>query len=227
MRKIPNLPLATIALAIGVMLATQVRTQTQVTLQQQQTRISEDSVRLLLDATEENNRLRSEIMNLQAAIATQQSSVGPSREELERELASAGLLPVEGDGVTVTLADLDGSPTATKHVDIRDVLRVLNELKAGGAEALAVGGVRVTDRTALSQDRSGMGPIMVNGSVISGPIKITAVGDSQVLVASLKLRGGLVEELSHYIYIDVQETKGLVIPAAPPPKPAQFAKPKQ
>lgn len=227
MRKIPNLPLAAIALAIGVMLATQVRTQSQVTLQEQKSRISEDSVRHLLDATEENNRLRTEILNLRAAIATQQATGGPSKDELERELASAGLLPVQGNGVTVTLADLGGTPTAANHVGVRDVLLVLNELKAGGAEALAINGVRITDRTAITQTPPLTGPISVNEVTITGPIKITAVGDSQVLVASLKLRGGYVEELQHFLYVDVAETKGLIIPAATVPKANQFSKPKQ
>lgn len=141
--------------------------------------------------------LQSEVTQLREQLAT-----GGDREALATELArlemSAGLAAVKGPGVRVILDDSKrpyrpGEDPNAYILHDEDLLKVVNELRAGGAEAISVNGQRLT---AQSEIRC-VGPtVIINGVRTAPPVEILAVGNPEVLEASLRLRGGVIDYLS-------------------------------
>ncbi|HEX8832967.1 MAG TPA: DUF881 domain-containing protein [Abditibacteriaceae bacterium] len=130
----------------------------------------------------------------------------------------AGLTPVAGPGILVTLRD---NPDAAKQgaetpflpgiVHDFDVLQVVNELRSAGAEAIAVNGKRIT---AFSPIRC-VGPVIyVNGQPVASPFRIEAIGDAETLESALKMPDGIVDKLSSLFPVRVKATSELKLPAA-------------
>jgi uncharacterized protein YlxW (UPF0749 family) len=136
----------------------------------------------------------------------------------------AGLTKVEGPGIVVTLRDSAKQPPADLPNSIEDSLtsmyivhdvdieRVLNELRAGGAEALAVNDQRVVATTSVRC----VGPaIQVNGVPQTPPFRISAIGDSQSLAKVLALPRGIGDMLrsADPAMIAIEQKQKLVLPA--------------
>jgi len=159
---------------------------------------------MYLNAQEEIERLRKEIASLRTKIEEQERAMAQGEDYLESLQKSleqmkviAGLTPVEGPGVIVRLADSqrpvileqDQNPLVVHDLDI---VQVLNELKAAGAEAITVNGQRIVAMSAVRCS----GPVMqVNQVSIPSPYEIKAIGDPDTLASALELRGGLVDQL--------------------------------
>ena len=112
---------------------------------------------------------------------------GAADQELSAEAgrlrAIEGLVPVHGPGVVIVV-DASG----LQALDLQDAL---NNLSAGGAEAMAVNDRRVTVGVAIAQSDTG---VTVDGNVVLAPWTIVAIGDANRLaeVASImtqQLRG--------------------------------------
>lgn len=216
------LPPALASLLLGLLLALQMKTQVRAQEATKRARVTDEMIAQFIAVTRERDRMRSELERMKAA-ATVQAQL---QEEILLELAAAGLTEVHGPGVTVTMANLSGTPIATTRVRVDDVMLVVNELKAGGAEAIAINGVRVTPGMVLSRSGDGQnGPIAVNREPVMGPLVMTAVGDPAVLMSSINMRGGVVQRLMPWIHITVAENENLVIPAAPAPPAYDYARP--
>ena len=105
-----------------------------------------------------------------------------------------------------------------------DLLKVINELKAAGAEALSVNEQRLI---ATSEIRCAGPTVSVNNHRSSPPYVIKAIGDPKTLDAALKMRGGVVETLKFWgiqVAINVVEDK-LEIPAYSGTFRYEYAKP--
>jgi uncharacterized protein YlxW (UPF0749 family) len=83
-----------------------------------------------------------------------------------------GLDPVAGPGVTITI------DAALNEIDLQDAV---NNLRLGGAEAVAVAGRRVVMGTVIQ--RSG-GVIEIDGSPVQGPWTFDAIGNPDHLAAA-------------------------------------------
>lgn len=146
--------------------------------------------------TEEVKKLREEKTNFENAIGNQTRQSKVLNESLQETKLFAGLLEVEGPGITVTLKDSEranqGIPTDDLNIHDVDILRVVNELWASGAEAIAVGNQRVIGRSSIRC----VGPtIQVDGVPIAPPVRIRAIGDPATLQGGLNLRGGVLDEI--------------------------------
>lgn len=140
-------------------------------------------------------KLREENTRLQNAIAKQSDQGRVLNQSLQESKMLAGLTEVIGSGITLTLKDndkpIDAPPEALIVHDV-DVLRVVNELFAAGAEAIAVNGHRVVSGTSFRC----VGPVILVDSVpIASPVVIKAIGDPETLVGAMNLRGGVLEEI--------------------------------
>lgn len=127
--------------------------------------------------------------------ATHGAASGPALTAIERRTAAlaadAGLDPVRGPGVTVTLADAgrdadgrfprDASPDDLV-VHQQDVQAVLNALWGAGADAVALQNERII---ATSAPRCVGNTLLLNGRTYSPPYVITAIGDPAALSAAL------------------------------------------
>ena len=138
------------------------------------------------------------------------------RKEKEQLRAFAGLTPMRGPGVVVTVDDSKRPSTPGENANLyiihdEDILKVINELRASGAEALAVNEQRLI---ATSEIRC-VGPtLLVNDVKYSPPYEISAIGDPKTLEAALRLRGGVVETLQFWgVQIQIKQQDELLIPA--------------
>lgn len=154
-----------------------------------------------LQMSSEVQKLMLEKTRLENAIANQSGQSKVLNESLQEIKLFAALTSVEGPGIMVTLKDLtkgsvnSSAPfTTTEDLIIHDgdVLKVVNELLASGAEAISVNGLRVS---ALSSYRCVGTTIMVNDVKIASPIKIRAIGDSETLLGAMSLPGGVLSQI--------------------------------
>jgi uncharacterized protein YlxW (UPF0749 family) len=189
-----------------------------------------------------NQNLQQEVKELRqktSAYETKMAAGSDMTAVLQKKLQdlemTAGLTPVHGPGLVITLRD------TPKHIpkDInpqlglihdQDLAAMLNELKAAGAEALAIAGAdrgspqRVILHTAA---RCAGASIRVNDTLLSGPFTIWAIGDAANLESALRMPGGLIENLSleplDMIHID--RRSDIKIPAFSGSLKYEFARP--
>ncbi len=128
----------------------------------------------------------------------------------------AGLTNVKGKGVSVTIEDSSAPIQSGENPNLyiihdEDILRVVNELRAGGAEAIAINDQRLIG---TSEIRCSGPTITVNGKVFGAPFIVTAIGDPDTLNSALTLRGGVVDSLKHWgIKVTVNKEQSVAVPA--------------
>jgi uncharacterized protein YlxW (UPF0749 family) len=151
---------------------------------------AQDLTQLIGNVSSHNDALRAEVAALEAQLndlaATQargDSAVGAIREDLARTQTWAGVVAVVGPGVTVTV---DG------RISAGAVHELLNELRNGGAEAIAINGTRVIAATTISGEP---GELAVDGSPLPADFDILAIGGPQLLTGTLTRIGGVVAQI--------------------------------
>lgn len=145
-----------------------------------------------------------------------QGTVEGVKAENDQLLFRAGLTNVAGPGVLVTISDSQAPIAKGDNPNLylihdEDMLRVVNELRAGGAEAIAVNDERLLGTSEL---RCSGPTITINGKAHGAPFVVKAIGDPETLSSALTLRGGVVDSLKHWgIQVDIQKVPDLAIPA--------------
>ena len=127
----------------------------------------------------------------------------------------AALVPLEGEGVVVRMDDSTKPVKAGENPNLYvihddDLLRVVNELRAAGAEAIAINGQRLTG---TSEIRCAGPTLSVNNVRSSAPFEIRAIGDKKSLENALRMRGGVAETLGVWgIQLDIKASDDVYIP---------------
>ena len=152
---------------------------------------SQDLTLLVANLNTRNDQLRGEVAALQAQLSRVETAAGSGqqsalqlRNELARDRAWTGLAGASGTGVSVQL----GGPVTGGVVN-----DLLNELRNAGAEALAVGPVRVVAGSVATGDP---GSVSIDGVRLTEPIEVVALGDRNALAGSLTRAGGIVALLA-------------------------------
>ena len=151
---------------------------------------SQDSAVVMGGLVVTNGELRSEVQKLQGEIlAYQRASERIVLPQMAEELGRMRIVSV---------------------IDLQDLL---NEIRNIGAEAVALGGQRVTISTGLTADEQG---ILVGGQRIEPPYVFQAIGDPTTMVTALNRRGGVLEMLRVAypgLTLQVSSEQLLVLPA--------------
>lgn len=157
----------------------------------------------------------SELEKFQPQISARE--ISPVNENLIVELKmQAGLLPLEGQGVIVTMDDSTRKVRAEENPNLYvihddDILRVINELWAAGAEAISINGQRLI---ATSEIRCAGPTLSVNNVRSAPPYEISAIGDKKSLENSIKMRGGVEDTLRVWgIRLEIEASDEIYIPA--------------
>lgn len=135
---------------------------------------------------EQVRQLETEVSSLDAAI--EGFSPAQSGTAAEDAFTAGSTRPVSGPGVQITLSDAPAGqvPAGATPDDLvihqQDIEDTMNALWSGGAEAMTVQGVRVTDRTVI---RCIGNVILVDGTSFSPPYVIQAIGDPPALHAAV------------------------------------------
>jgi uncharacterized protein YlxW (UPF0749 family) len=204
-----------------------------------QMKIQELQGRLVKEKTGREG-LQAQINTLQSDMAKSTAGSNARSKQLVAQMQElqlmAGLTPVQGSGVIVTMTDSPtaaaaggGSPFLPGIVHDFDLLQVVNELRSAKAEAIAIQGadrapMRVTGFTPIRC----VGPVIyVSGEPIAAPFKIYAIGSPDSLASALKMPDGIVDKLSSLFPVKVRESNDLKLPAvesAPKMRVAKVAK---
>lgn len=163
-----------------------------------------DLVRAEQDRAEE---LSAEVSQLTAQVdELTESTVGEPVDSAEFESlrAGAGLTPVVGPGITVTLDDATIPDEDAREFGLdaylvhqQDLEGVINALWAGGAEAMMVEDQRIISTSSVQC----IGPVLhLQQRVYAPPYTVSAIGDPNELLASLDAS----PEVSRYLeYVDL------------------------
>ncbi len=213
-----QITIAIVCLILGVMLAIQFKTQKTINESLKTGRVEELS-QSLIEVTKQRDALYEEVQELRDKlqnIRQVDQAMAYLQDEIMKANMAAGLVPVSGPGIILTLNDSNRTLQSGENpnygiVHDYDILTLVNELRASGAEAIAVNGERLT---AVSEIRCAGTLILVNWVRIAPPYEIKAIGDPEMLASGLNLRGGHLETIKILgVQTNLQKVDKLELPA--------------
>ncbi|GAW48451.1 MULTISPECIES: DUF881 domain-containing protein [unclassified Nocardioides] len=114
--------------------------------------------------------------DLQSSTGAREAALAQAQDEAETLAILAGLVPVTGPGIRVTITEGDTA------VDINTVVDMIQELRTAGAEAIQINGeVRVVASTSFAD---GVGGILVGDQLVSSPYVVDVIGEPHLLAES-------------------------------------------
>ena len=190
-----NIALMVVCIILGVMLALQYKS-----VNYNQSMASFENMRLdelkneLITMQNQKNSLQERLAELEdenQTYAKVKAGDSEASQQIQNSLKKArifaGLETVKGEGIIVTLDNY-----ASIMVMDYDILNIVNELRASGAQAISVNDERIVAMTEIRE----AGPyVMINGRQFKAPFTIKAIADPDDLEHSLTLIGGVVEIL--------------------------------
>lgn len=220
-------PVTTVSMIIGMLMAIQYRSQADARRVMPSRRV-EDLVVLLKTTEKANTQLGEQVHELQEQLTKQAPAVGADGWPADAPRVT-DYPPLAGPGLVVRVTEsasdtkLEDGTSAVVHAE--DLLKIVNELRTGGAEAVAVNGHRLTETSEIVTAGQ---HIVINKAPVKGPYVIHAIGPADEMKTTLGLRGGVVEYLQFYgIRVETKAEKAVAVPAARGPRTFRFAKPAQ
>ncbi len=226
-----RISIAVVLFFLGMMVAVQFRSTQKL---QQNTPIAraQELTTRLKEVKEERDTLLAEVKDLRNKLdeagAGKRGANKALRDELDKARMQAGTVSANGPGVQVTLNDSpkELNPGEDPNLYIlheEDLLKVINELRAGGAEAISINGQRLL---ATSEIRCAGNTILVNTKKIVPPVVILATGDPDALKSGLEIKGGIFEQLQFWgLVAEVKKMDNVVVPAFSGPVTFNYSKP--
>ncbi|WP_110953216.1 DUF881 domain-containing protein [Anaerosinus massiliensis] len=201
--------IALVCIVLGFMIAVQFRTTQDIRSTVPFQRI-EDLSQRLAQTEKDRDALLEEVQALRKS-----SDKEVVTTQMENIKMGAGVTPLKGPGLVVTIDDSKRQSKTGENPNLYlihddDLLKVINELWAAGAEAISINEQRLI---ASSEIRCAGPTLSVNNTRYSPPYEITALGDSKNLENALKMRGGVVETLQFWgIQINIKKAEEVTIP---------------
>ena len=192
-----------------------------------------------VDQTKKIADLQSRLSKYQQAAAEENGNAKLLSADLQKANLLAGTVAVSGQGVIVTLRDSSKAPpkpadmSQESYIELvrsylihdQDIQAIINELRAAGAEAIAVNDQRVVATTAVRC----IGPsVLVNNVTTNGsPVRIQAIGDRETMSTALTMKGGVAEQYNVLdpAMISLEKKSNVTLPAFAGAMPLRFAQP--
>ncbi|MGH2449845.1 MAG: DUF881 domain-containing protein [Candidatus Limnocylindria bacterium] len=187
----------------------------------------------------EQNGLKAEIAELRQRLdefqqsASQQSDAARDLQaRLEGLKDRAGLTPRNGDGVVITFDDAKQVPSGAFDIEkaichSTDLIDIVNTAWSAEALAIAINDERLVGTSSIYCVGS---TIMVNGTLMSPPFRIAAIGPQDLLLAVFEdpeeLRDIKQRRDVHGLGFRVARAEGLTVPAFSGPVSVRFATPR-
>ncbi|WP_378951984.1 DUF881 domain-containing protein [Pelosinus sp. sgz500959] len=214
--------IALVCTVLGFMLALQFRTTQDIKSSIPFQRI-EDLSQRLSQTEKERDILLKQMQELRKTPGFESAT-----KESENIRMGAGAVALEGKGLIITVDDSKrlskvGDNPNLYLIHDEDILKVINELWAAGAEAISINEQRLI---ATSEIRCAGPTLSVNNTRYSPPYEIRAIGEPQTLENALKMRGGVIETLQFWgIQVSVKVQELVQIPAYKGTFRFEYAKP--
>ncbi len=183
----------------------------------------EDLVRILDELDGRTKRLEDEKQTLDDQRRELESSSNQAEEarkqtvEKERQLGIlAGTVAAQGPGIVLKITDPKGQVQSDKLLD------TLQELRAAGAEAIQINGVRIVADSYFSDEEDG---VAIDGKKITQPYEFKVIGKPQDLEPALNIPGGVVQSLEkEQAVISVTRPAKIVVDALRAAKQPDYAR---
>ena len=206
--------LAVTFVLLGILISTQIQKQHRIMSDLSMQTTSDLSI-MLKNLTDKRWQLSEAIDEAEDNLITYQNDYQNDAElidrinnELNRLQLINGTAKVHGSGIQITVS---GNMLAS------DLIVILNELWAAGAEAVAVNDYRITATTGINYvDAQNKTYLTCDGAIIQDPIKIRAIGNSKILEKSLTMPGGIADNLSLYqVYLHITLQDDITLESLP------------
>lgn len=210
-----KIPLTLTLVLLGFLLSVQFKVQQDLvnTLNMQKT---EDLVAMLRGLHDKKSTLELEIHELLEQIYefennfTADAALYNSMDaEIQRLKIASGSVDVQGPGISVIIY-------GDSQLLYLDLIDIINELWASGAEVVAINDQRFDLHTRIyDTTMDGSLKIMVNDQVLLYPIVIQAIGDPHTLETGLTFSGGIIDNLAtlYNIHPEIKREAEIIIPA--------------
>jgi uncharacterized protein YlxW (UPF0749 family) len=183
----------------------------------------EDLVRILDELDARTQRLEDEKQGLQKQRDELENSSDQAEEARKQTVEKgkqlgilAGTVAAQGPGITMTIDDTKGTVEADMLLD------AIQELRAAGAEAIQVNGVRVVASTYLTDSGKS---VSVDGNKINAPYRFKVIGKPQDLEPALNIPGGVVQTLEkEQATVTVERSSKIVVDALRAAKQPDYAR---
>lgn len=155
---------------------------------------------------------KEKVDRLQEYKEKQQSTVESSklvRKELEQTNMYLGKTEVQGQGITITLKDINDEEV--EPIGAEDLLIIVDYLRLAGAEAISINGERIINMSDIAFVNNSI--VYVNQQRILSPYVIKAIGDSTNLESTLLGNGGYIEQLRNIGFdVSIDKSNKVTIP---------------
>lgn len=183
----------------------------------------DDLVRYLDELTTRNDKLaaeeielRAELDNLRVGADSSAAARAAAEEQARINGILAGTLPATGPGVVVRIVDDHNALTSSVMVTL------FEELRNAGAESIEVNDIRITATSWVKREGQSL---IVNGTPVSSPLTVRAIGNPETLSVALAIPGGATAQVKALnAAISVTESESVDITAVidvPAPQYAQ------
>jgi len=216
-----NVLAALLAILLGFAAATQVRQNQSLGLESLR---QGELITILDNATLQSSRLDQSARELQvtrdqlvSGSTRDAAAVKAAQERLDALGILAGTAAAYGPGIRMTIFDSDAKVTAPLLLD------AIQELRDAGAEAIQVGNVRVVASSHFDQ---GASEVEVDGTSVTPPYTITAIGDPPTMSSAMEIPGGLSENIRQLgATITITQEKALTVGALHTMSEPRYARP--
>lgn len=174
-----------------------------------------DLIVMVNNLSEKRKALASEVSTAESALFTYYMDYEDTNELLNNLLQEEqrfkiilGTTDVQGEGIKIEI-------DREMYLLYKDILDIVNELWAAGAQVVAINDQRLTDRSYLyyTNIQSAGTFITLNDKILKYPLTITAIGDSHTLYRSLNMPGGIISNLNlFFVYPRITEEELITIP---------------
>ena len=168
----------------------------------------------------EIDRLTSARSELRSEAGQRSTAVDQAQQEVDSLNVLAGVVPVTGPGIRVTITEHTGRVTVSSMLD------VIQELRSNSAEAIQVNGqVRAVAQTSFED---GVGGLVIDGTLVESPYVIDVIGVANTLASAMRLPvgplkqlrdDGAVVEVTELASLDIDAVRRLVQPEFATPDP--------
>lgn len=190
------IPITIVFFLLGIILTIQFQTQTRLAsdLSLQKTEHLITMVRNLSDKrylmASEIETIENKLLNIKDSKSNKKNIMKNIKTELTKLEIINGTLPVKGPGLFISIDE--NSP-----IIYSDIVFIINELWAAGAEAISVNDKRITFSSVLFyKEIDEYMYITLNGEVLHYPITIKAIGKPDTLEKGLTIPGGIIDNLA-------------------------------
>lgn len=166
---------------------------------------------------EENVQMREKLDTYREALRNDEISIAEIERELIRNKALAGSMKVTGSGIVITMQDGEMTSGDEKNevlnylrtIHNTDMLKIINELRNSGAEAIAINGERILE---TSEVYCSWAFITINGEKLPAPFVIEVIGDTDMLRSYLASDYGFVRMIGYRgVKVEVTGSESITI----------------